>query len=60
MLRGLWEQVLYPLATGIVVGVGSKLGATLVRYYILSYWLGYRKFMTPEEISAYTLLHTPK
>ena len=46
----MWAHVLRPLFTGIVFGIGSKLTAVALRYFVLGRWLGYREFMTPEQI----------
>ena len=45
--------------TGIVFGIGSKLAAVAVRYFILGRWLGYREFMTPAQLEEWKLANLP-
>ena len=47
-----WGHVLYPMAKGIVFGIGSKLGAILVRYLFMRFFVDYREFATPEQLKA--------
>lgn len=45
--------------TGIVFGIGSKVAAVAVRYFILGRWLGYREFMTPAQLEEWKMANLP-
>ena len=38
-----------PLLKGIIFGIGSKLGAVLVRYLFMKRYVDYREFESPAQ-----------
>ena len=44
MCRLLWGHVMMPMLKGIIFGIGSKLGAVLIRYLIMKRFVDYKEF----------------
>ena len=55
MCRLLWGNVMMPLLKGIIFGMGSKLGAVLIRYLFMKRYVDYGKFVSPAERQAQNL-----
>ena len=40
------------MTKGIIFGIGSKLGAVLVRWLVMRHFVDYREFATPDQLKA--------